>query len=183
VGWVGGAVGSLDADGVLDGEVAVLLRDGTTSFQELQAALGEGGEGVVYFVFDLLYWDGYDLTHAPLEARKEALGALLGGATGPDASILRYSEHVAGHGEEVFRNACPMSLEGVASKRRDAPYEPGRSRAWLKVKCVKEQEVVVGGYTEPSGSRTGIGALLVGVQEEGHLRYAGKIGTGYTRQV
>src|SRR5262249_3900775 len=97
------AVASLDADVVLDGEVAVLLRDGTTSFQELQAALGEGGEGVVYFVFDLLYWDGYDLTHAPLEARKEALGALLGGATGPDASILRYSEHVAGHGEEFFR--------------------------------------------------------------------------------
>ena len=177
------AIASLDVDAILDGEVAVLRRDGTTSFQELQAALGEGGEGIVYFVFDLLYWDGYDLTRAPLQARKEALTALLGRAKGRDRSIIRDSEHVTGHGEEFFRNACRMSLEGVVSKRRDAPYEPGRSRAWLKVKCVKEQEVVIGGYTEPSGTRTGIGALLVGVEEEGRLRYAGKVGTGYTRQV
>jgi bifunctional non-homologous end joining protein LigD len=176
-------VASLGADVVLDGEVAVLRADGTTSFQDLQAALGEGDEGIVYFVFDLLYWDGYDLTRAPLEARKEALAALLEGATRKSASILRYSQHVLGRGEDFFRNACGMSLEGVVSKRRDAPYEPGRSRTWLKVKCVKEQEVVVGGYTEPSGSRTGIGALLVGVHEGDRLRYAGKVGTGYTRKI
>lgn len=176
-------VAALGADVILDGEAAALREDGTTSFQDLQAAMGEGDERVVYFVFDLLYWDGYDLTGAPLEARKEALSALLGRARGKEASVVRYSQHVPGHGEEFFRSACGMSLEGVVSKRRDAPYEPGRSRSWLKVKCVKEQEVIVGGYTDPAGSRTGIGALLVGVRDGGRLRYAGKVGTGYTRAV
>lgn len=178
-----GAVAALKADVVLDGEIAVLRADGTTSFQDLQAALGDGDAGIVYFVFDLLYWSGYDLTRAPLEARKEALASLLGGSKPRPSSILRYSQHVMGRGEEFFRSACGMSLEGVVSKRRDAPYETGRSRAWLKVKCVKEQEVVVGGYTEPAGSRVGIGALLVGVHDAARLRYAGKVGTGYTRRI
>ena len=89
-----------------------------------------------------------------------------------------------GQGESVFENACRMGMEGIVSKRRDTPYTPGRTRAWLKVKCHLEQEVVIGGFTEPEGSRTGLGALLVGVYDgEGRLVYAGKVGTGFTEKL
>jgi bifunctional non-homologous end joining protein LigD len=163
----------------LDGEIAMLLPNGTTSFQALQNALSTNRQGqLVYFVFDLLHLDGQDLTGATLEARKNALEALIG--TGRDGAI-RYSTHVVGHGDEFFRQACRLSLEGVVSKRRDRPYEPGRGRSWLKVKCIQEQEFVVGGFTEPKGARTGLGALLLGVNgENGALAYAGKVGTGFT---
>jgi bifunctional non-homologous end joining protein LigD len=163
----------------LDGEVAVLLPNGTTSFQALQNALSAGGRGrLIYFVFDLLHLDGQDLTGATLEARKSALEGLVGTRR---EGVIRYSAHVVGEGDEFFRQACRLSLEGVVSKRRDRSYEPGRGRSWLKVKCIQEQEFVVGGFTEPKGSRTGLGALLVGVHdEEGGLAYAGKVGTGFT---
>jgi bifunctional non-homologous end joining protein LigD len=165
---------------MIDGEVAVLLPNGTTSFQALQNALGQQDQGeLVYFAFDLPHLDGYDLTRASLEDRKAALGGLLAGATG----VVRYSAHVVGSGDEFFANACKLSLEGIVSKRRDAPYETGRGRSWLKVKCLRRQEVVIGGFTEPSGSRTGLGALLVGVHEKGRLVYVGKVGTGYTDKV
>ncbi|HEY7141860.1 MAG TPA: DNA ligase D, partial [Methylomirabilota bacterium] len=164
---------------LLDGEVAVLLPNGTTSFQALQNALSAGGQGqLVYFVFDLLHLDGQDLTGGALEARKRALETLVG--TGRDGAI-RYSTHVVGQGEQFFRQACRLSLEGVVSKRRDARYEPGRGRSWLKVKCIQEQELVVGGFTEPKGARTGLGALLLGVHDgKDGLAYAGKVGTGFT---
>jgi bifunctional non-homologous end joining protein LigD len=164
---------------LLDGEIAVLLPNGTTSFQALQNALSAGDRGqLVYFVFDLLHLDGQDLTGAPLEARKTALEELIG--TGRDGPI-RYSAHVVGQGEAFFRQACRRSLEGVVSKRRDRPYEPGRGRSWLKVKCIQEQEFVVGGFTEPKGTRAGLGALLLGVHDDGDgLAYAGKVGTGFT---
>ncbi len=166
----------------LDGEIAMLLPNGTTSFQALQNALSTNRqEQLVYFVFDLLHLDGQDLTGATLEARQSALEALIG--TGRNGAI-RYSTHVVGHGDEFFRQACRLSLEGVVSKRRDRPYEPGRGRSWLKVKCVQEQEFVVGGFTEPKGARTGLGALLLGVNgENGALAYAGKVGTGFTGPV
>jgi len=163
----------------LDGEIAVLLPNGRTSFQALQNVLSAGGQGqLVYFVFDLLHLDGQNLTGAVLEARKRALETL----TGPDRDgAIRYSTHVVGEGEEFFRQACRLSLEGVVSKRRDRPYEPGRGRSWLKVKCIQEQEFVVGGFTEPKGTRAGLGALLVGVHDgEGGLVYAGRVGTGFT---
>jgi bifunctional non-homologous end joining protein LigD len=164
---------------LLDGEIAVLLPSGTTSFQALQNALSTNDHGqLVYFVFDLLHLDGQDLTGATLEDRKRALEALLSG--GRDSAV-RYSTHVIGHGSEFFRQACRLSLEGVISKRRDRPYEPGRGKSWLKVKCIQAQEFVVGGFTEPQGRRTGIGALLLGVNgEPGRLAYAGKVGTGFT---
>jgi bifunctional non-homologous end joining protein LigD len=164
---------------LLDGEVAVLLPNGTTSFQALQNALPSGGQGqLVYFLFDLLHLDGQDLTGAALEARKRALETLVGTDR---ASAVRYSTHVVGQGERFFRKACRLSLEGIVSKRRDARYEPGRGRSWLKVKCVQEQELVVGGFTEPKGARTGIGALLLGVHDgKDGLAYAGKVGTGFT---
>ena len=166
------------AQALIDGEVAMLLADGTTSFNALQnAGAPPPGARLTYFVFDLLHLDGYDLTRATLEARKEALRALVppGGAT-----TVRFSDHVAGNGREFHAQACGMKLEGIVSKRRDARYEATRSRSWLKVKCLREQEFVIGGFTDPEGSRAGVGALLLGVYDGQRLRFAGKVGTGFT---
>jgi bifunctional non-homologous end joining protein LigD len=165
-------------EALLDGEVAVLLADGTTSFNALQnASTTPSGARLTYFLFDLLHLDGYDLTRAPLERRKEALRPLLPPAA---AGTLRFSDHVVGSGREFHERACRMKLEGIVSKRRDAPYEAARSRTWLKVKCVHEQEFVIGGFTDPEGSRAGIGALLLGVYDGDRLDFAGKVGTGFT---
>jgi bifunctional non-homologous end joining protein LigD len=176
------AVAGLTAQqAMLDGEVAVFLPDGTTSFQALQNYLSGDRRGhLAYVVFDLLHLDGRDLTGARLEDRKALLQQLL--ATADAGGPLRYSDHVIGSGSEVFARACRLGLEGIIAKRRDAPYRGGRGHDWLKVKCLKEQEVVIGGYTEPEGSRVGIGALLAGVQQDGRLVYAGKVGTGFTNK-
>ena len=165
---------------ILDGEVAVVLPDGTTSFQALQNAMSGSRQGeLAYFVFDLLHLEGYDLTGAALEERKKALARLLGPGA-PDL-VLRLSDHVVGEGEAFFASACRLGLEGIISKRRDARYEPGRGKSWLKAKCLQRQEFVIGGYTDPEGSRVGIGALLLGVfDEQGGLVFAGKVGTGFT---
>ena len=166
---------------LLDGEVAWLADDGRTEFQALQQALGEGREErLVYFAFDLIHLDGHDLTRAPLRARKEALAALL--AAAPEGGTrLRLSDHVEGRGDVFFERACGLALEGIVSKRAEGPYRPGRGTDWLKVKCLQEQELVIAGYSEPSGSRSGLGALLLGTRDEpgGELRYAGKVGTGF----
>ncbi len=177
------AVGRLPADqAMLDGEVAVLLPDGTTSFQALQNFLSGTGPGqLAYMVFDLLYLNGWDLAGARLEDRKGALQPLVESA-GARAAPVRYSDHVVGGGPDFFAHACQLGLEGAISKRRDAPYRGTRGADWLKVKCIKQQEVVVGGYTEPEGSRIGIGALLVGVYDSGQLVYAGKVGTGFNNR-
>lgn len=163
---------------VLDGEVVVLEPDGTTSFQALQNALsGDRQRDLTFFAFDLLYQDGYDLRGAKLVDRKEALSVLLEG--GPPA--LRFSDHVEGAGEEFYRQACGFALEGIVSKRRDLPYHSGRNKDWLKVKCLERQELVVVGWTDPEGSRTGFGSLLLAVHDDqGRLTYAGKVGTGFT---
>lgn len=162
----------------IDGEIAVVLHDGTTSFAALQNAgsLPEGA-ALAYFVFDLLHLDGRDLRPLPLEERKRALRSLLRRGPGP----VRYGEHVLGSGPEFFRAACGRGLEGIVAKRRDGPHRPGRGRDWIKVKCVRTQEFVIGGFTEPKGSRVGIGALLLGTHgERSLLEYAGKVGTGFT---
>ncbi|HZO41694.1 MAG TPA: DNA ligase D [Methylomirabilota bacterium] len=166
----------------LDGEVTVLLPNGASSFQALQNFMSGPGKGeLAYMIFDLVYLDGSDLTGAPLEERKAALAKLL--TAGRDrATVLRYSDHVVGAGSDFFEHACGMGLEGIVSKRRDAPYRGRRGAAWLKIKCLKRQEIVIGGYTDPEGSRLGIGALLGGVYEDGRLSYAGKIGTGFNRE-
>ncbi|MBW3534657.1 MAG: DNA ligase D [Gemmatimonadetes bacterium] len=164
---------------LLDGEAVVVLDDGTTDFQALQEALGAapaGRDRLVFYAFDLLHLDGVDLTGTPLSERKEALRALLEDVPEP----MRYSDHVVGTGPAFFQKACEMALEGIISKRADAPYRPGRGRDWIKVKCQRRQEFVVGGFTEPSGARTGLGALLLGVHSNGTLVYAGKVGTGFT---
>ncbi len=167
---------------LLDGEVVYVKPDGRTSFLKLASALQSGTdpEGrIVYYVFDLLHLDGYDLTKSPLYARKEALRRLL--ARFGETGRVRYVDHVEGRGDEFFAQACQFALEGSIAKRRDAPYRPGRGRDWLKVKCLQRQEFVIGGFTERAQTTGGVGALLLGFHEEaaGPLRYAGRVGTGW----
>ncbi|MFZ0129358.1 MAG: non-homologous end-joining DNA ligase [Candidatus Dormiibacterota bacterium] len=169
-------------DLLLDGEV-VAYQGEQTSFSRLQQRLGATAPSpqqiaaypVVYCVFDVLEIDGEDLTHRPLEERR----ARLTRAIRPSAA-LQLSEAWRDNAQRRFDDACRSGWEGLIAKRADAPYVPGRSKDWLKLKCVWEQEFVIGGYTDPTGSRTDFGALLVGYHEEGRLRYAGKVGTGYT---
>ena len=162
---------------LIDGEVAVLMPDGRTNFQALQNSLAGDRQGeLVYFAFDLLELDGKDVGGAPLEERKEALRRIVPADGGP----IRYSRHWVGDGSNVFREACRLGFEGLVSKRRDLPYRAGRSPGWLKSKCLLRQEFAIGGFTLPSGPREGIGSLLVGVHEGGRLRFAGKVGTGFT---
>lgn len=159
---------------VLDGEVVVLDKKGISSFQALQR-LGESRRGLAYFAFDLLSLDGKNLTKLPLEERKAALRKLIGRGAG----VIRYTAHVDDDGAKVFRKACGLGAEGIISKRADRPYLLGkRSSDWQKIKCVKRQEFVIGGFTEPEGSRVGVGSLLIGYYEDGALHYAGKVGAG-----
>jgi bifunctional non-homologous end joining protein LigD len=160
-------------EALLDGEVAAVLPSGVTSFQALQNR--RSGANLVYFVFDLLFHDGTDLRDRPLEERKELLRRLL--AAHP-SDTLRYSDHVIGAGAAFFAQACRTGLEGIVSKLRAGPARAGRTDEWQKTKCVRRQEFVIGGFTEPEGSREGIGSLLIGHYEGPHLRWAGKVGTG-----
>src|SRR4029434_5750721 len=126
----------------------------------------------------LLHVDGDDLRPLRLEERKLRLKRLLGRAGG----VLRFSDHVIGRGDDVLDAACKQGGEGIVSKRRDLPYQPGRGPGWLKTKCIQRQEFVIGGFTDPEGSRAGIGALLVGVYDGGQLTFAGKVGTGFSQK-
>lgn len=165
---------------IVDGEIAYVLPDGRTDFQHLQNALGAKGRAadrLIYFVFDLLHHDGVDLTKRPLATRKEALRALLPKKSrGP----IRFGDHVTHGGRAFFAEACRLGLEGIVAKRADSPYRGGRGKDWVKVKCQERQELVVVGFTAPKGSRSDLGALLLGVRDGEHLRYAGKVGTGFT---
>jgi bifunctional non-homologous end joining protein LigD len=164
-------------DAIIDGEVAALLPDGRTSFQELQHGAPSGGRGsLVYFVFDLLRLDGENLEPRPLVERKARLKTLVA-----ERERFRFSEHVEGSGSALLARACREGLEGIISKRADRPYSRGRSRDWLKSKCIRRQEFVVGGFTDPEGMRAGIGALLIGYYEGERLVFAGKVGTGFTQ--
>jgi len=170
---------------LLDGEVVAYDGD-QTSFGRLQQRLGvrtPSGEltasyPVVYCVFDLLELDGVDLTEWPLLERR----ARLAKAIRPRAA-LQLSEAWRGDSERRFSEACRSGWEGLIAKRADAPYIRGRSQDWLKLKCSRGQEFVIGGYTDPAGSRTDFGALLVGYYANGRLVYAGKVGTGYTTKL
>lgn len=159
----------------IDGEIVVMDAKGRTSFQALQNALSEGASAkLVYRVFDLPYVNGYDLRDVPLETRKALLGKIAANGT-----LIRYSDHVKSNGPDFFGEACKLSLEGIVSKRADSPYRARRGHDWQKVKCALRQEFVIGGYTDPQGSRAGFGALLLGVHEARALRYCGKVGTGF----
>ena len=165
----------LEGSALIDGEVVALDHDGRPSFQALQASLKDGSGTLAYFAFDLLEADGEDLTALPNLDRKERLKGLLVGA--PDT--IRFSDHVLGNGEKLFDSLCKEGLEGVVSKRSDAPYRVGlRTQNWLKVKCLHRQELVILGWT-PSDKKRGFRALLLGVHDNGVLRYAGKVGTGF----
>jgi bifunctional non-homologous end joining protein LigD len=160
-------------DFVVDGEV-VAFDGAQTSFARLQQR-GERPTAVFLYVFDLLHLAGHDTTRLPLRERKALLRRALA-FHGP----VRLTPHRNTEGEALFAEACRKGWEGLIAKRADAPYTHGRSRDWLKFKCSAEQELVIGGYTAPKGSRTELGALLVGHYDNGKLRYAGKVGSGFT---
>jgi bifunctional non-homologous end joining protein LigD len=162
----------------LDGEVVALDARGRTSFQALQKALSAGeSAGLTYLAFDLLYLDGFDLRDVVLTERKRVLRELLSNAP----AAIKYSEDFAVSGPAFFQNVGDLGLEGMVSKRGDLPYRAGRGPGWQKIKCLQRQELVIGGFTDPEGSRHGFGALLLGVYEsDGKLAYAGKVGTGFS---
>jgi len=172
-------------DVVLDGEV-VAFDGGNTSFARLQQRLGitdperarRSPVAVYYYVFDLLHLDGYDITALAVRDRK----ALLRGALA-FADPLRFTVHRNGTGEAYLDSACARGWEGLVAKRATSPYVSRRSPDWLKLKCSASQELVIGGFTEPAGSRVGLGALLVGYHDGDDLVYAGKVGTGFSRDV
>ncbi len=168
---------------VLDGEVVAFDSAGVTDFGTLQDAIAtKRVERLVYVVFDLLYLEGHDLRKAPLLQRKELLRALV--EAQPKNDVIRYADHFAEQGTEFHSEACAHGLEGSVSKRADRPWVAGRTRDWLKVKCSKEQEFVVGGFTDPGGSRKGFGALLLGVYaSKNELRYTGRVGTGFNERM
>ncbi|MCL5874877.1 MAG: non-homologous end-joining DNA ligase [Candidatus Dependentiae bacterium] len=173
---------------IIDGEIISTNKAGISDFQLLQgrinlkkgAEITERGKiiPIQYYVFDLLYVDGYDIRQLPLCARKSILKKLLS-----YNKIVRYTEHQVGNGISFFKKACSLKWEGLIAKRMDGPYIGRRSTDWLKFKCIMQQELVIGGYTLPKGSRDYFGALLVGYYKDGTLRYAGKVGTGYTEDV
>jgi len=160
-------------DFVVDGEVVAFDALGVTSFSRLQRR-GRERVAVFLYLFDALRLDGRDVRDLPLRQRKAELRRTL-----RFKGHVRFSPHRNEHGEELFRDACRRGLEGVMAKRGDSPYRATRSTDWRKLKCHAEQELVIGGYTAPQGSRTDFGALLVGYFEDGRLSYAGKVGTGF----
>ncbi|HUJ00798.1 MAG TPA: non-homologous end-joining DNA ligase [Usitatibacter sp.] len=162
----------------LDGEIAVLDDKGAPDFQRLQQAFDRSVRAdIVYFVFDLPYYGGYDLRRVPLVRRRELLREML--AARPSERV-RFSASFEGDGRELLAGACASGLEGLVAKRADAAYTSTRSTSWIKLKCTKRQEFVICGYTDPKGARAGFGSLLLGVNDrEGHLRYAGNVGAGF----
>ncbi|HKG36626.1 MAG TPA: non-homologous end-joining DNA ligase [Solirubrobacterales bacterium] len=166
---------------VADGEI-VALDEGRTSFERLQGRMGiadpsaarRTGIEIFIYLFDLVWIEGKDTRALPLVDRKELLETALTTA-GPVGRV----PHVEERGQELFQQACAAGFEGLIAKRRESPYVCRRSRDWLKLKCQTEQEFVIGGFTAPQGKRKEFGALLVGYNEGGELRYAGKVGTGF----
>jgi bifunctional non-homologous end joining protein LigD len=162
---------------IVDGEIVSLDADGRSAFQRLQESQKRPA-GLTYVAFDLLYADGRDLRKQPLEERKALLERLI-----RDDELVLYSKHVIERGTDLYEVARERQLEGIVGKLRTSTYQERRSRDWVKIKTSREQEFVVGGWTEPKGSRKGFGALLVGVYEKKSLRYVGSVGTGFSGKV
>lgn len=163
------------SDAIADGEIVALDTHGAPDFAALQAALSEGRtKNLIFFAFDLLFDGCEDLRKHPLTERKQRLQQLL--EQRGSQSVIRFVEHFETGGEAVFRSACKLSLEGIVSKQRDAPYRSGRNGAWTKAKCRAGHEVVIGGWTTTNGR---FRSLLVGVYRNGHFAYVGRVGTGY----
>lgn len=169
------ALSKQTGDFIVDGEVAALEGD-RTSFSLLQQSQ-RSKVSINYFVFDILFVDGKDMTRKDLLTRKAVLKESLRWR-----KPLSFVSYIEEEGEAYLDEACKRGWEGLIAKRAAAPYTRGRSRDWLKFKCANEQELVIGGYTDPQGARSHFGALLVGYYEGGQLRYAGKVGTGYNQR-
>jgi DNA ligase D-like protein (predicted ligase) len=173
---------------VVDGEIVAVGKYGVSDFQLLQGRIHllqkseiqekEKEIRIRLRIFDCMYADGYDIRSLPLYARKDILKKLL-----DYNKILTYTEHIIGDGVAFFKKACKIHWEGLIAKRIDGEYVGKRSPDWLKFKCIMKQELVIGGYTDPKGSRSYFGALLVGYYKDGKLMYAGKVGTGYTQEI
>jgi len=174
---IASAVASLPVrQAYLDGELCGVRSDGTTSFNSIQNASDTGNGGaLVFFLFDLLHVDGEAIGERPLTERKDRLRELLSPASAP----LQFSDHQVGLGLAFYDHACGLKLEGIVSKRGDAPYAPGNRGLWLKVKCMDREEFVVVGWTDPEGARPRLGALLLAFYDpDDRLIYAGRAGTG-----
>lgn len=173
-GLVAEAAALTKGSALIDGEAVVQDATGKSSFQALQAALKERPGEIIYYAFDLLHLDGEDLTSKPLLERK----ALLKKLVGKGAGRIKFSDHIVGRGEALLSSFCEAGLEGVISKLATGKYVGTRSGGWLKTKCIRRQEFVIVGWT-PSDKARGFRSLLLGVNEDGKLRYAGKAGTGF----
>ncbi|HET9762811.1 MAG TPA: non-homologous end-joining DNA ligase, partial [Casimicrobiaceae bacterium] len=162
----------------LDGEVCVLDAEGRSSFSGLQRALsGNSKSPMLYAIFDAPFLEGRDMRSLPLSERRAGLEQALGRPG--SRPTLRFSGALTGSGARLREEACKRGLEGIIGKRADSLYRSERTRDWIKLKCRQRQEFVVGGYSPPKGARVGLGALLLGVQEKGKLRYVGRVGTGF----
>ena len=169
------------ASAIIDGEAVVLNEKGLSNFADLQTAFQEETRReITYFAFDLLHLDGHNLRDSSLAQRKELLAELLKPFQGKGP--IRFSEHLQADGKAVFKKACALGAEGVIAKVASSKYISGRGNLWLKLKCIQQQELVIGGFTPPSKGGNGIGALLLGYYSDAKLRYAGRTGTGFTQQ-
>jgi bifunctional non-homologous end joining protein LigD len=171
----------IDAEtAVLDGEIVAIGKDGLPSFQLMQGRLSRKAQGrevrLVYYLFDLIYYNGFNLKKCTLIDRKELLAKIV--KTGP---FLAYSDHVIGEGEALYQLAARANLEGIVAKQKDSEYIENRTKLWLKIKAVKSVEVVLCGYTDPQKSRTHFGSLVTGLYKDGELLYSGNVGTGFSR--
>jgi len=174
---------------ILDGEIVALDEQGRPSFGLMQQRTGVGSGGrrirrtrddipVMYYVFDLLYFDGYNLMSARLEQRKELLASILA-----PSDLIRYSDHSIGNGRALLEVARQRQLEGIVAKHRTSQYVQKRSREWLKIKIVTRQECVIGGYTDPRGSRENFGSVVLGLYDDkGRLIHVGHAGSGFTEE-
>ncbi len=165
---------------ILDGELVAVNKNNQFDFQLLQNSIhGHETSTLIYYTFDLLYYNGYDLTSLPLLARKKLLREII-----PENDpLIRYGDHIIGNGIAVFKKTCELGLEGIVSKKIDSPYIQDRTHFWLKTKCTFRQEFIIGGYTKPKGERKFFGSLLLGVYEDGDkLRYCGHVGTGFSEE-
>jgi len=175
------AAGAIQCESaLLDGEIVALDEKGNTGFSALQQAISEGGRGLSLFLFDALEIDGTKLESMPNLERKQRLAALVGEGRPP---FILYADHIIGKGEQLFDAMCKAGQEGIISKRADAPYRHARTKTWLKIKCTRRQEFVIIGWSESDKKGRGFRALLLGVHEKGRLRYAGKVGTGFSIDV
>lgn len=165
---------------LIDGELVVELAAGASDFSALQADLSEGrSDRFVFYAFDLIHLDGYDLSACPLIERKELLRQIIPSETG----LLRFSSHFDANADLLLRHACRLSLEGIVSKTANDPYRSGRGKTWVKSKCSSRQEFVVAGWVPSTTSRKAIGSLILGVYENGNLQHVGRVGTGFTHTV